>query len=763
MTTIQTHTDGLCDTCSKINIYSYFRQAIHCRTGRLGSFVAPTQDAVALGDLEDILDKSVECSFCRIVIKAICHRRHYSDKDPKAVLASSRSTGKPMQCWMYSYLFAESPAQDTFRIAISTHMPRGRMLTPPSECHAGDIQLVAEDGISACDNAKFHGRRVNELFDVGMARSWLRLCETAHGERCSDPDGEWKDGPGEASNLGDMLVIDVEDLCLRDCSPGTRYITLSYCWPSVPGLTNTSATLAELRVPGCLKEKFGMLPGTITDAIRLVKEMGEKYLWIDALCIIQDSEEHKQKQIMRMDSIYAQSVLTIVSAYRVPPGESEPCRGLPGIRQKTRSAEQQIEKVRDHHLAIPFDTLLNTVGQTRWNSRAWTFQESMLAKRCLYFTDDQAYFQCASCLFCEDSVGEGAKLHTKFYRGTNLWNNIGPQVLIDNHGEASKLTRRPYPDDSRATRAYEDLMGDYSSRALSDPRDILNAFQGVQNVLKSSMQTRFWYGLPERYLDTALLWTCLGVPRRQTHPLHTSADGSEEMHGPTWSWTGWRSSVEFGNYFYMTSCTSEVPWFAISRRGDQAALLLHVASFFHSIELTPANRLVRPQVPPPDDFLDTVVPRETVDFASENWRFPRYLACQTMLATFTLIASEVRHLGRKGKLWRFGSNMAVFDGRRRWAGSMMLDRGWVAENVAGRRAFEFILLSRGEFMGSMAHAAQFQPVYFDEARFEVRAFCLLNVMMVERRGDVARRLGVAIVHEDAWVEAQPRPMFVKLE
>lgn len=292
---------------------------------------------------------------------------------------------------MYSYPFAESPAEDTFRIAISTYLPRGQLF--PAECHAGDIQLIAQDSGSAEDEPKLHGRRVNQTFNIGIARSWLRLCEKVHGKLCSDPDGGWKGSAEEAGIPGHMLVVDVEDLCLRDCPLGTRYLTLSYCWPATPGLTNTSATLAELKVPGCLKDKFDLLPRTIADAILLIKGMGEKYLWVDALCIIQDSPEHKQKQIMRMDSIYAQSALTIVAAYRVPFNEPEPCRGLPGIKKNTRNAEQHIEKVRNHHLAVPFDKLPNVVRLTRWNYRAWTFQKSLFSKRCLYFTDEQVYFR----------------------------------------------------------------------------------------------------------------------------------------------------------------------------------------------------------------------------------------------------------------------------------------------------------------------------------------------------------------------------------
>lgn len=53
--------------------------------------------------------------------------------------------------------------------------------------------------------------------------------------------------------------------------------------------------------------------------------------------------------------------------------------------------------------------------------------------------------------------------------------------------------------------AYENILGDYTARNMSDASDILNAFQGIVLVLKVSMETEFWYGLPEYFFDLALV------------------------------------------------------------------------------------------------------------------------------------------------------------------------------------------------------------------------------------------------------------------
>lgn len=69
------------------------------------------------------------------------------------------------------------------------------------------------------------------------------------------------------------------------------------------------------------------IPRPANDAMILCKEMGERYLWVDALCIIQDDSMDKEWQIARIGSIYSSAVFTIVAACGV-----DADAGLPGVR-----------------------------------------------------------------------------------------------------------------------------------------------------------------------------------------------------------------------------------------------------------------------------------------------------------------------------------------------------------------------------------------------------------------------------------------------
>jgi hypothetical protein len=81
---------------------------------------------------------------------------------------------------------------------------------------------------------------------------------------------------------------DSEDLCLYESWEGERsiYCTFSYDWPR-NAFQTTQDTLDQLKKQVPVRE----LPKTIQDAITIARSPSFRYLWIDALCIAQDSKE----------------------------------------------------------------------------------------------------------------------------------------------------------------------------------------------------------------------------------------------------------------------------------------------------------------------------------------------------------------------------------------------------------------------------------------------------------------------------------------
>jgi hypothetical protein len=126
-------------------------------------------------------------------------------------------------------------------------------------------------------------------------------------------------------------LIDVEEEQLVSAPRMARYFALSYVWgkdTDITVLETTKENIEAHKRKGFLSlERHNLcLPETIKDSMRLVKRLNGRYLWIDRLCIIQNSVEHKGQQIGMMGSIYAHAYCTIIAA-----GGNDSHYGLRGI------------------------------------------------------------------------------------------------------------------------------------------------------------------------------------------------------------------------------------------------------------------------------------------------------------------------------------------------------------------------------------------------------------------------------------------------
>jgi hypothetical protein len=143
-------------------------------------------------------------------------------------------------------------------------------------------------------------------FNVEELRSWLNKCSEGHRE-CKTRDKPSKPLPK------DFRLIDVKRGCIVRAESDPTYCALSYVWGSGNQLTLRKGNLTELEKEHALFNNE-LLPKTITDAIKLCREISQNYLWVDCLCILQDGEEDNHSQIASMDAVYNLAFLTIVAA-----------------------------------------------------------------------------------------------------------------------------------------------------------------------------------------------------------------------------------------------------------------------------------------------------------------------------------------------------------------------------------------------------------------------------------------------------------------
>jgi len=509
------------------------------------------ESALPLGHLIDILNKYDECGLCRLI--AILIRRSWNlDKMPNINI-----TG--ITCGLYAEYIAVLDVEE----CVDLHIPSSALPAHRDICHRLriktsprpdevtttidaaqssfllEIQLLDEDSYKVGRTKELHGRRVNPNLDVDLLKRWVHICENEHREKCETL--WWKD-PTE--NLPKFVrVLDVIHMAIVPVPRSCRYIALSYIWGAGAGddYWTTQANFKQRSRRGGLD--ISALPITIQDTIQLVRQLGERYLWIDALCIVQDDTKGKKDQIGAMDLVYGFSKLTIFAA-----GGSSVHDPLPGLRPGTRDPKQEIAKIQGLHLALPFMQPREAVVRSEWNTRGWTYQELMLSRRCVFFTSHSVYFECTKDMFGEDIIAERVNFpwasHPLIYNHVGQF--IGSGVLVR---DQSMVRRQNQMGMRLGGSGYMTMVQEYTQRRLTHESDIINAITALINAMTKGYRwacgdpgKAFWFAMPLCDLELALLWQ---PAANAPHERRIVAD-KDGTSAPSWSWVAWRGAVLYG-------------------------------------------------------------------------------------------------------------------------------------------------------------------------------------------------------------------------
>lgn len=161
-----------------------------------------------------------------------------------------------------------------------------------------------------------------------------------------------------------------------------------------------------------------------------------------------------------------------------------------------------------------------------WETRGWTFQERLLARRCLVMGSRQMCWECLQASYCEETQFEHLP-------------NGGKKDIVPTHEPMESvfswdLLRQPREEQPNYYqlfhRHFSSLLESYNDRNLSFESDALNALQGIFNTLTSITEVKFFWGLPCSLFEQNLLWWTSGRYKRKLHDV------------PSWSWLTYRDS-----------------------------------------------------------------------------------------------------------------------------------------------------------------------------------------------------------------------------
>ncbi|KAF5675113.1 hypothetical protein FCIRC_7586 [Fusarium circinatum] len=462
------------------------------------------------------------CALCQIMYQSFCYQ--ISKCNWTETLAIHLSSYKLLRPYRKSKAEGQDPKEPKIWCGIGLDIDRSRWHPLPVVTDEED-----EDEASIREQISRNARTVADLSSaegvekaVALANRWIHSCSTSH-EKCGmQPEGldQTKTIPTRLIDVGPKDGAAPPKLVITNSSPEIEYLALSYAWGSGHEFAKTTASnLKEMmkHLP------WGHLAKTVQDAIIFTRKLGYRYLWVDALCILQsegpDDQRHKDDwsyEAARFGQYYENAALTIAAS-----GAISSQQGLfldrPALELDPQPVTLTINKISgdtthlEVHPTSPSWEL--SIQNAPLLTRGWAIQERVLSRRILHFG--------ASCLLWECSELK-----------TTEANPNGPEPRIYGYRNEEFVSvfknLQSQKQDDLITLWYQ-FVEVYSGTNFSFYRDKLPALSGIAKRIQSRFPQDYIAGMWESSIPQGLLWIGWGGQEPE-------ADPSRGTNRPSWCW-----------------------------------------------------------------------------------------------------------------------------------------------------------------------------------------------------------------------------------
>ncbi|KAF5604235.1 heterokaryon incompatibility protein [Fusarium pseudoanthophilum] len=348
-----------------------------------------------------------------------------------------------------------------------------------------------------------------------LASEWHKACSDSH-KLCQ----RLRSSKFAPSRLIDISSGDTWKLCLypQDITDPPEYMTLSYRWAKTPSIRLLSSNVEVFRKGTSIAQ----FPKTFREAIIVARRFSIRYLWIDSLCIIQDSPEDWARESLQMHLVYANSACTISATASESPDE-----GLFRLRTARETLIGHIKVQFADGNPRGFDLWdqhhMQRLTQGPLTDRGWVFQERILSPRVLHFAKTQIVWECVemnkSEMFPRWSPQPTDAVYTPDLKAIDAFFDDGHRRTAWAKEEDKKMTVDVYQQ-------WINLVKTYSGCSLTYPDDRLMAMAGIAEMFRKNSGDEYLAGLWRSRIVEGLNWVVLEPGPRPQDPERV----------PSWSW-----------------------------------------------------------------------------------------------------------------------------------------------------------------------------------------------------------------------------------
>ena len=419
-------------------------------------------------------------------------------------------------------------------------------------------------------------------------RDLLKTCLSSH-SRCRQPKSITL-----PKRVLDVLGNDLKSVRLHESDFNKEenryeygeYIALSHVWGVAKALPKTTTKTIQSYKKGV---PWTTLPRALQEAVVLTRALGFRWLWIDALCLIQDDTASKLEESMTMDQIFGNAFLTIAatsatdsSSHPLFPAQLQPFK-IQATDNKGSAFKIYVREQPSHYSfkapfdesahmndwELPFNISEDANQDTPLLKRAWAFTERLLSPRILHFTKSEMILECREGYQCEcgriadstfdsratDSIKqEFARIVAETNRRPSFDGSVHDQMngieSVTSQLASTTLTngaKNISQKREEALQLWSYVITEFTARNVTYDSDRLLAIASIANQLSPALHSGYVAG-QWTFSTMGLLWYPNDSTRcRRSKPL-------TGRNVPSWSW----ASIEGSPIFFDTASAMDL-------------------------------------------------------------------------------------------------------------------------------------------------------------------------------------------------------------